>query len=89
VDRSTATESVVPAGDGFDVTLAVNRSWLAGKAFPVVLDPSPVFVDGTAGFPDCDLHGPPSADVSFCSNATRDVGFGAGFVGTVSPTAPL
>lgn len=80
VDRSSASESVVRAGDGFDVTLAVNPAWLAGKTFPVVLDPSPVFVDGSAGFPDCDLHGGPEANISFCSAATRDTGFGAGYV---------
>lgn len=79
-DRTSATQSLVKAGDGWDVTLAVNPAWLAGKAFPVVLDPSPVFVDGTAGFPDCDLHGGPEADVNFCPDATRDVGFGAGYV---------
>jgi RHS repeat-associated protein len=80
VDRSSASQSVVRAGDGWDVTVAVNADWLAGRAFPVVLDPSPTFVSGSAGFPDCHLNSGPFADTSFCSAATRDVGFGAGYV---------
>jgi len=45
----SATLRVVRGGDGFDVTVAVRPQWLAGKHFPVVLDPSLTFgnADGT------------------------------------------
>jgi RHS repeat-associated protein len=79
-EPGSATQTVLRAGDGWDVTLAVDPAWLAGKAFPVVLDPSPVFVSGTAGFPDCHLVSGSFADQSFCNSASREVGLNQGFL---------
>lgn len=41
----SARQSVVPAGDGFDVTESVDPSWLKGHNFPVVLDPTVTLVE--------------------------------------------
>jgi RHS repeat-associated protein len=77
VDRSSASQTVTRAGDGWDITLAVDSEWLAGKAFPVVLDPSPTFVAGGPGTPgvDCHLVSGTSASTSFCVSDWREVGF--------------
>ncbi|MBV8526813.1 MAG: fibronectin type III domain-containing protein, partial [Candidatus Dormibacteraeota bacterium] len=44
-DPSSAHLTVVPRGDGFDITQSVDGTWLAGKSFPVVLDPTLWFRD--------------------------------------------
>lgn len=36
----SAHQKVTPRGDGYDITLSVDEKWLAGKAYPIVLDPS-------------------------------------------------
>lgn len=41
----TAQITATRAGDGFDVTTSVNPTWLAGKKFPIVLDPTLTFTD--------------------------------------------
>lgn len=42
----SAHQSVVAAGDGFDVTLSLDPNWLQGRSFPLVLDPSLTFING-------------------------------------------
>ena len=49
-DPSSAGMSVTKAGDGVDVTVAVEEAWLAGKRFPVVLDPTVTFTKDTGMF---------------------------------------
>ena len=44
-DRGSAHLSVVAAGDGFDIAESVDAAWLAGKSFPVILDPTLNFND--------------------------------------------
>jgi RHS repeat-associated protein len=44
-DPTSASLSLVKAGDGFDVTVAVNTAWLQGKTYPIVLDPTLTFSD--------------------------------------------
>jgi RHS repeat-associated protein len=44
-DPTSASLSLVKAGDGFDVTVAVNTTWLQGKTYPIVLDPTLTFSD--------------------------------------------
>ena len=80
VDRSSATQTVTRAGDGWDIDLAVAAEWLAGKAFPVVLDPSPTFVAGGPGTPgvDCHLVSGTSSGTSFCASDWREVGYNSG-----------
>lgn len=41
----SAHQTVTPRGNGFDVTESVDPSWLAGKQFPIVLDPTVTFTD--------------------------------------------
>ena len=41
----SAHQTVVPRGDGFDITETVDPHWLAGKTFPIVLDPTVSFTD--------------------------------------------
>lgn len=81
IDRSSATQTVVRVGDGWDVTVAVTPEWLKGKTFPVVLDPSPTFVVGAGGSIDCHLNSGSYANTSFCVGSTlREVGFANGFL---------
>ena len=77
VDRAAASQTVVRAGDGWDITLAVDAKWLAGKAFPVVLDPSPTFVAGGPGTQgvDCHLLSAAWANNSYCASDWREVGY--------------
>lgn len=46
-DRSASTSAahltVTRTPAGYDVTVSVDRSWLAGKTFPIVLDPTTVW----------------------------------------------
>jgi hypothetical protein len=79
VDRTSADQRLTPRGDGWDVTLSVTEKWLAGKAFPIVLDPSPTFITGIDQY-DCHLVNADRANTSFCISATRDIGFDAGLV---------
>jgi titin len=39
-DPTSAQLELVPAGDGWDLTVSVDPAWLEGKSFPVVLDPT-------------------------------------------------
>jgi hypothetical protein len=39
-DPASAKLDLVPAGDGWDLTVSVEDAWLEGKSFPVVLDPT-------------------------------------------------
>ncbi len=65
--RSTpARLTVTRRGTDYDVTTAVDPSWLAGKRFPIVIDPRSTFDTGEWGYtnaqpiPDCpvtDLNG--------------------------------
>lgn len=43
----SAHQSVIARGNGFDITETVDPHWLAGKTFPVVLDPTFNFSDGS------------------------------------------
>ena len=76
VDRSSASQAVSRADDGWDVVVSVDAQWLAGKSFPVVLDPSPTFVAGTFGVMDCHLVNGSYATTNFCGSASavRDAG---------------
>lgn len=41
----TAHMTVVKAGDGYDLTVSVDETWLQGKTYPIVLDPTLTFTD--------------------------------------------
>lgn len=43
VDAGSAAMTVDKAGDGYDITVAVDPEWIAGKRFPIVLDPTVSF----------------------------------------------
>lgn len=47
-DLASASMTLTEAGDGWDLTVSVNPQWLAGKSFPVVLDPTVSFSNGNA-----------------------------------------
>jgi RHS repeat-associated protein/uncharacterized repeat protein (TIGR01451 family) len=47
-DPSSAHLVLTKSGDGFDVTVSLDAKWLAGKQFPIVLDPTMVFNEGNA-----------------------------------------
>jgi hypothetical protein len=40
LEPGSAHQSVTTATDGFDITISLDAQWLAGKSFPLVLDPS-------------------------------------------------
>jgi len=44
-DRHSASLTLIKAGDGYDVTVTLNASWLQGKTYPIVLDPTLTFTD--------------------------------------------
>ena len=43
VDPGSAHMTVSSAGDGWDVTESIDQSWLKGKSYPIVLDPTITF----------------------------------------------
>lgn len=67
-DLNSAKITVVRTGDGFDITKSVNESWLAGKSFPVVLDPAMYFV-GANSSSDCWLQNATHATTPMCFNS--------------------
>ncbi|MDQ1698536.1 MAG: hypothetical protein QOG34_399, partial [Frankiaceae bacterium] len=85
-DMESAHQSVVAAGDGFDVTLSVDPSWLAGKSYPIVLDPPVTFINGTfhileflkysSGHTGCGTSG--DACIGYEPTATEPNALGAG-----------
>ena len=42
-DTAAASQTVVRAGDGFDVTVSLRTEWLAGRNFPISLDPTLIY----------------------------------------------
>ncbi len=65
---ASATQTVVRAGDGFDITLAVDEQWLVGKSFPIVLDPT-LNVTSPGGAGDCWLENGTHATTSMCGQS--------------------
>jgi RHS repeat-associated protein len=43
----SATQTIRPDGDGYDLTVSINPTWLAGQAYPIVLDPTTGFYDNS------------------------------------------
>src|SRR5579884_3869276 len=41
--ESNPQQTIVPAGDGYDISIDVDRNWLANATFPVVIDPAVTF----------------------------------------------
>jgi RHS repeat-associated protein len=85
-DLDSAHQSVVAAGDGFDVTLSIDPSWLAGKSFPIVLDPPVTWINTTfhvleflkysTGHSGCGTAG--DACIGYEPSATQPNALGAG-----------
>lgn len=69
LEPGSASMSVVKSGDGFDVVKTVSESWLAGKSYPIVLDPSLRFDAGNVTVTDCWLRGGANADTRWCFNS--------------------
>lgn len=47
-DLTSAHLVLTKAGDGWDLQVSVDPVWLAGKTFPIVIDPTVTFSDGNA-----------------------------------------
>jgi RHS repeat-associated protein len=70
----SALMSVRAVPGGFDVTESVNPAWLAGKSFPIVLDPSLVY-SSSPTLVDCTINGAVSGQTTTeCSNTTATIG---------------
>lgn len=69
----TAHMTVTPSGDGFDITKTVDATWLKGKSFPVVLDPTVTFQTSTQAR-DCAMYSGAYATSSYCSLGYLQVG---------------
>jgi hypothetical protein len=70
----SAAMTVVPAGDGWDVTQSVDASWAAGRTYPIVLDPSMTFSSAT-GAVDCSLMSALWTLTSYCGSSPLYVGY--------------
>ena len=68
LENGSATQTVTRAGDGFDITLAVDEQWLASKSFPIVLDPT-LSVSSPSGAGDCWLENGTHASTSMCAQS--------------------
>lgn len=55
--------TVIPGGDGFDITVAVDAEWAREKAFPIVLDPTVVFQPDAASAKEGQVSAAPSNQV--------------------------
>jgi RHS repeat-associated protein len=65
--RGSAHQSVIASGDGFDITESIDSHWLAGKTFPIVLDPTVSFTDS---------NGTMYAGETYTSGDSRDTCYG-------------
>ncbi len=54
LDHRSAHLDLTRSGDGYDAVLSVDRSWLKGKSYPIVLDPSITFGTTMDGYNMCD-----------------------------------
>ncbi len=90
VDPTSAVMSVLPAGDGFDIRVALQPAWLSTHQFPIVLDPQLTFssaggnvlagLDGHVDSSQC------SAGADACTiNPNSDAGVGADNDGSAQP----
>jgi len=73
----SARQTVVPAGDGYDVTISLGEEWAKDKAFPIVLDPSFTWQGTDANFFDGTISDGASCNGN-CGIADYDDNFGAG-----------
>ncbi|HXA43248.1 MAG TPA: fibronectin type III domain-containing protein [Candidatus Solibacter sp.] len=55
-DPRSAHLQLTPSGDGFDVVLSVDQSWLRGKSYPIILDPSISVGPTTDAYDWCDTR---------------------------------
>lgn len=84
VNLDSADLTIARAGDGFDLEVSLDEGWLAGRSFPITLDPSLIYngtaYDGTIVRDryNCDAAGYP--DGEGCSVLTTDPADGAGTV---------
>lgn len=60
---ASAHMTVIPGGDGFDITVAVDAEWARDKAFPIVLDPTVVFQPDAASAKEGQVSAAPSNQV--------------------------
>lgn len=68
-DSTSAHLEVVPAGDGWDLTVALDEAWLEDKSFPVVLDPSLTYSANSGTGPV--VEGYAVRDTSSCGTSCR------------------
>ncbi|MDQ1745789.1 MAG: large repetitive protein, partial [Frankiaceae bacterium] len=81
---NSASMAVIAAGDGYDITEAIDPTWLAGKRYPIVLDPSMSFT-GSPTILDCEIDGGTTTmTTNFCANASSSVGLSSGLSGLQS-----
>lgn len=77
VEPGSARMRVTRSGRGFDVEKSVDEAWLAGKSYPIVLDPSISFYGGPVA--DCHLVGGTNTShetTSYCSASPMEAGYG-------------
>ncbi|MBV9099111.1 MAG: DNRLRE domain-containing protein, partial [Frankiaceae bacterium] len=83
-EPNSASMAVIAAGDGYDITEGLNPTWLVGKSYPIVLDPSMSFT-GSATILDCEIDGGTTTmTTNFCANASSSVGLSSGLTGVQS-----
>lgn len=73
-----AALSVEAAGDGFDLLFEIDPVWLAGRSFPVVLDPSITFASSAGTYVDASVQYSPRNCGGPCGVFYGDPTVGAG-----------
>jgi RHS repeat-associated protein len=71
IEANSAHLKLVRAGNGFDVTESVDPIWLAGKQYPIVLDPT-VKIDDTNGMYAAYTYYNPSSGCPGCTGQYSD-----------------
>jgi RHS repeat-associated protein len=81
---NSATMTVTANGDGYDVTESVDPTWLKGKSWPIVLDPSMTFRNSPTVL-DCEIDGGTTTmTTNNCTSASSSVGLSSGLPGAQS-----
>jgi len=82
-DPGSAAMTVARSGDGYDITEAISRSWLAGQSYPIVLDPDIWWANATAveapSPADCLLRSSPATS-QYCGGSWLFVGAANGIM---------
>jgi RHS repeat-associated protein len=76
IESASAHMTVVKSGKGFDVTESVDRAWLLGKSFPIVLDPTVTINDSNGMYGSYSYYNPSNSCPGCTGQYTDGLGVG-------------